>query len=138
MGADEKKNLKFLIGGLAVAAVVVYLAVSGAREGMLYYLTVSEFNGKVSTLGDQGVRVSGKVVKGTIQKDSTNLDVDFIITDGKEQLPVSYHGIIPDIFGDGIEVVVEGKYLSGGSFQATSLLTKCPSKFEGDSEKKEM
>lgn len=134
----KKKNLKFLIGGLAVAAVVVYLAVSGAREGMLYYLTVSEFNGKVSTLGDQGVRVSGKVVKGTIQKDSTNLDVDFIITDGKEQLPVSYHGIIPDIFGDGIEVVVEGKYLSGGSFQATSLLTKCPSKFEGDSEKKEM
>ncbi len=134
----KKKNLKFLIGGLAVAAVVVYLAVSGAREGMLYYLTVSEFNGKVSTLGDQGVRVSGKVVKGTIQKDSTNLDVDFIITDGKEQLPVSYHGIIPDIFGDGIEVVIEGKYLSGGSFQATSLLTKCPSKFEGDSEKKEM
>ncbi len=134
----KKKNLKFLIGGLAVAAVVVYLAVSGAREGMLYYLTVSEFNGKVSTLGDQGVRVSGKVVKGTIKKDSINLDIDFVITDGKEQLPVSYHGIIPDIFGDGIEVVVEGKYLSGGSFQATSLLTKCPSKFEGDSEKKEM
>ena len=134
----KKKNLKFLIGGLAVAAVVVYLAVSGAREGMLYYLTVSEFNGKVSTLGDQGVRVSGKVVKGTIKKDSINLDIDFVITDGKEQLPVSYHGIVPDIFGDGIEVVVEGKYLSGGSFQATSLLTKCPSKFEGDSEKKEM
>lgn len=134
----KKKNLKFLIGGLAVAAVVVYLAVSGAREGMVYYLTVSEFNGKVSTLGDQGVRVSGKVVKGTIKKDSTNLDIDFVITDGKEQLPVSYQGIVPDIFGDGIEVVVEGKYLSGGSFQATSLLTKCPSKFEGDSEKKEM
>lgn len=134
----KKKNLKLLIGGLAVAAVVVYLAVSGAREGMLYYLTVSEFNGKVSTLGDQGVRVSGKVVKGTIKKDSINLDIDFVITDGKEQLPVSYHGIVPDIFGDGIEVVVEGKYSSGGSFQATSLLTKCPSKFEGDSEKKEM
>ena len=134
----KKKNLKLLIGGLAVAAVVVYLAVSGAREGMLYYLTVSEFNGKVSTLGDPGVRVSGKVVKGTIKKDSINLDIDFVITDGKEQLPVSYHGIVPDIFGDGIEVVVEGKYSSGGSFQATSLLTKCPSKFEGDSEKKEM
>jgi cytochrome c-type biogenesis protein CcmE len=129
----KRKNLKFLIGGLVVAAVVVYLAVGGVREGMVYYLTVSEFYGKVPTLGDQGVRVSGKVAKGSIERDATNLNINFVITDGKENLPVFYHGVVPDIFGEDIEVVVEGKFSPEGSFRASNLLTKCPSKFEGKS-----
>lgn len=131
----KKKNLKFLIGGIAVAAVVAYLAITGAKEGMVYYFTVSEVHAKAAALGDQGVRVSGKVVKGSINRDALNLDINFVITDGKAQLPVFYHGVVPDIFGDDIEVVVEGKYKPEGSFKATNLLTKCPSKFEGKVDK---
>ncbi len=128
----KKKSLKFLISGIAVAIVVSYLAISGSREGVVYYLTVSEFNMKAASLVNQGVRVSGKVVKDTIKKDSINLDMNFVITDGKSKLPVFYHGVVPDIFGANIEVVVEGKYIPQGYFKANSLLTKCPSKFEGE------
>ena len=129
----KKKNLKFLIGGIAVAIVVVYLAVGGIKEGMVYYYTVSEFNQKAASLGEQGVRVSGQVVKGSIKRNSVALDINFMITDGQARLPVFYYGVVPDIFGEDIEVVVEGKYSQGGVFKAHNLLTKCPSKFEGES-----
>jgi len=61
-------------------------------------------------------------------------DVSFTITDGDSTLPVDYHGIIPDTFVDGAEVVVEGSLKHDGTFVAHMLLAKCPSKYEAADE----
>jgi cytochrome c-type biogenesis protein CcmE len=53
------------------------------------------------------------------------------MADDGGSLPVVYKGMIPDIFGPGIQVVVEGRYVDG-TFQATSLLAKCPSKYTAE------
>lgn len=49
---------------------------------------------------------------------------------GGRQLPVSYRGVVPDVFGPDVDVVVEGKLTTAGTFEATTLLAKCPSRYE--------
>jgi cytochrome c-type biogenesis protein CcmE len=70
------------------------------------------------------------VQANTIVRDDASSRISFVINDGKATLPVTYSGVVPDIFRAGIQVVVEGKYSGKGAFQATTLLAKCPSKFQ--------
>ncbi len=102
----------FLIAGIAILGAVAYLVYANTQANAVYYMTVSELKSCTSlACTTQSVRVAGVVQAGTI-------------------VPVVYSGIVPDIFRPGIEVVVEGHYSGHGAFQALTLLTKCPSKFQ--------
>ncbi len=119
---------------IAVAVVVfilagAYLAYSGARSSMSYYLTVGELLDRAATMRAADVRLSGHVVEGTIRRDPVAGTLVFVVTDGTRHLPVQYRGIVPDAFKDGAEVVAEGRF-SGQAFIAVRLFAKCPSKFE--------
>lgn len=122
--------LKVGIAVAVVLAAVGYLVTTSLQNNAVYYLTVSELHAAAPTLQGQPVRVAGNVVPGTILKDSSAFTVTFDISDGSGRLPVTYKGVVPDIFGPNVEVVVEGKYADSGSFTAATLLAKCPSKFE--------
>src|SRR5207302_371393 len=113
-----------------VLAVIGYLIYTGFQSTSIYYLTVGELKarGAGAVVGSQ-VRVAGVVQDGSVQRSSTDATVRFTIVDQGGTLPVVYKGMIPDIFGPGIQVVVEGRYPSDGVFQASTLLAKCPSKF---------
>lgn len=119
--------LKFLIAGAIVLIAIGYLVFTGLSTASVYYLTVSELQAQGADDG-RPVRVSGDVLPGTIVRDGSTLR--FTMSDGSGSLPVSYQGIIPDIFADNVQVVVEGRVRPDGSFQATNLFAKCPSKFE--------
>jgi len=121
----------FLIAGLAILGAVAYLVYANTQANAVYYMTVSELKNCTSlACTTQSVRVAGVVQAGTIVRNDQTQTVHFVITQGKLTLPVVYSGIVPDIFGPGIEVVVEGHYPGYGVFQALTLLTKCPSKFQ--------
>ena len=77
-------------------------------------------------------RLGAKVVPGSIRRDVATQTIDFEVTDGTTQIPVSYRGLAPDTFTDDvdIEVVVEGRLGTDGVFQATTLLAKCGSRYE--------
>jgi len=126
----NKKQLKFAIGSVMIVAAIGYLVVTGISKTSVYYLTVSELLSKGDSVYGEGVRVEGKVMGGSIKKDSTALKVDFRITDGDKDMAIHYEGVIPDLFEDGRDVVVEGKYTREGVFKAHTLLTSCPSKYE--------
>jgi cytochrome c-type biogenesis protein CcmE len=70
------------------------------------------------------------VIGESILWEPRDLRLQFEITDGNGLLPVSYSGARPDMFRDGAEVVVEGKLSPDGTFEARSMLLKCPSKYE--------
>ncbi len=127
----KKKRKKFVIAFSIVLLALGYLVYAGMRDAMLYYLTVSELKAKVPDIYDQGVRLGGRVMEGSIKWDPVGLKLEFTISDEKENsLPVSYRGIVPDAFKGGADVVVEGKYTPEGVFIAKTLLAKCPSKYE--------
>ncbi len=119
--------MKFLIGGAIILVVIGWLIFSNVQGSTAYYLTVEEVMGQGPS--DRMVRVSGLVVGETIDWDPQQMTLRFEIADEGGSLPVIYKGVRPDMFQDGAQAVVEGKYTTKGVFEATSLLLKCPSKY---------
>ena len=135
-----KKQRKFLIGGVTVAGLVGYLMVTGMQDSMVYYHTPTELLAKSSadpSYGDVGVKVGGRVVPGSVTFDQRTLDLRFTLVDIEQPgttFPVHYQGPLPDTFQEGSDVVVEGRYTPGGGFEATTVLTKCGSRYEAGAE----
>lgn len=129
--AASRLSPKILI---AVVALVIGFAILfgvGLKGSMVYYLTVGEFLDRQGheDLGEN-FRVNGNVVSGTIERTPSEIGARFMMTDGARQLPVVYGKETPDTFVDGSEVVVEGRLGPDGRFVASTLLAKCPSKYE--------
>ena len=124
-----KGRSKFIIAISAIFISVGYLIFTGVSESGVYYLKIDELKKGVPTTYKQKVRVSGMVVEGSIRNE-VNGRLEFSITDGTESIDVNYSGIVPDIFRDGVEAVVEGSYNPDNSFDADLLLAKCPTKYE--------
>ena len=137
MPTEERKSLRprkrlplsFILGGLAILAAVIYLVYANTQANAVYYMTVSELK-NCTTCTTQSVRVAGVVQQGSVVRDDSKQLISFVIAQGGHALPVTYSGVVPDIFRPGIEVVVEGHYSGQGPFQAQTLLAKCPSKFQ--------
>jgi len=127
-------HLKFLLAGGLILGTIGFLMVSGIDNSMVYYYTVTEVHSQSQQLAGRGIRISGHVQPGSIQKSSEGNRVEFEVYEKatNQSVQVAYEGLIPDTFKDDAEVVVEGVYDPGDpTFAATSLLAKCPSKYEG-------
>jgi cytochrome c-type biogenesis protein CcmE len=135
-----KKQRKFLVGGSIVASLVVYLMITGMRDSMMYYHTPSELIAKVGadpSYRDLGLKVGGRVAPGTVAFDQRSLDLRFDvfdIQDGTTSFPVHFQGPLPDTFEEGRDVVIEGRFSADGVFEATTVLTKCGSRYEAAEE----
>ena len=133
-----KARSKFLIGGAIVLSTSGYLMWTSIRDTATYYLTPTELATKVagdSRFVERGVKVGARVVNGTIERDPSGRSLTFKMTDGAHTYAVNYRGIAPDTFTDGVDVVVEGKLGSDGTFHATTLLAKCASRYENAPDK---
>jgi cytochrome c-type biogenesis protein CcmE len=135
-----KKQSKFMIGGVVVAATVGYLMVTGMSDSRLYYHTPTELVAKVAAdpgYHQVGVKVGGRVAPGSVVFDSRSLDLRFDvldIEDGTTTFPVDYQGPLPETFEEGADVVIEGRFSPEGVFHATTVLTKCGSRYEAGAE----
>jgi cytochrome c-type biogenesis protein CcmE len=128
------RSTRVLIAAVVVIGAIGFLIYTGFQSTSVYYLTVTELKARGPspmglTFGD--VRVAGVVEDGSVQRSASDSTVRFVVKDDGGTLPVVYKGMVPDIFGPGIQVVVEGRYVDG-TFQATNLLAKCPSKFTAE------
>ena len=133
-----KASTKFLAGGVFVLGTAGYLMASSINETGQYYLTPTELASKLSETArfkNNGVKVGARVVAGTIVRDPSGRSLAFKITDGAKTYDVVYRGIAPDTFTDGVDVVVEGRLDANGTFQATTLLAKCASRYENAPDK---
>ena len=127
------RRLKLLIAGGTILIGVCYLIVTALQTSTVYYMTIGELMARGANAPIQQVRVAGDVVPGSVERIDAGLALRFQVHDGSGEMPVYYKGgPVPDIFGDQVQVVVEGKVGPDGTFQASTLLAKCPSKFETD------
>ncbi len=130
-----QKKTKFVIGSVLIVAAIGYLITAGINSTSQYFFTVDELMSQKISYAGEGLKVKGNVVNGSIVRDSDNyLKINFSIEDKSSNLNVIYEGIIPDMFKDGQEVVVEGTLAQDGVFHANTLLTSCPSKYEAEKE----
>jgi cytochrome c-type biogenesis protein CcmE len=128
---NKKSRTRLLIAtGVIVVVFVIGVIFLVQKQGAYYRqvsdLTSGQYDGK-------NVKVGGKVMDGTINRDASG--VHFTIQDltGKpDTVKVTYSGQMPNTFNSGVDVVVVGKYASnGGVISADQLQTKCPSKYKG-------
>jgi len=135
-----KAGTKFLIGAAVIVAGVTGLIVTGVKETGVYFLTPTELLDRTQadpTFHDVGLKVGAKVVPGSVHRDAASRTIDFKVSDGTSEFPVTYSGLVPDTFTDAsnIEVIVEGKYGRDGVFHATEVLAKCGSRYESEIQK---
>jgi cytochrome c-type biogenesis protein CcmE len=121
--------LRFSVGGFIIAALLVYLILGGTQRSAVYYVTVGEFRSDTLDIGEREVRIAGTVAHGSIINIPKELTLKFEIEDSTGSMPVMYRGTAPDLFKEGGSVVLEGSF-EDGTFRATKILTKCPSKYE--------
>lgn len=129
------KKFKFFFGIALIVGAVGYLMYTGIRETSVYYLTIEEFLAKREALTNEGVRVAGRVQAGSINWNPKDLHLSFLLGPFKASEPahgvqVRYQGVLPDMFAEGRDVIVEGRYSNGDVLEAKTLMTSCPSKYE--------
>jgi len=124
-----KTYLRFGVLVVAIVGTLAWLAASGINESKTYYKTISELKQSSQDSGKR-VRVTGDVVPGSIQHEGTR--VRFVIKEKELTLPVVYTGKdpLPDTFRDNAQAMADGKLQPDGSFHASSIAAKCPSKYE--------
>ncbi len=132
----RKSKLKFIIAGLFIVAAIAFLGVQSFQSNSMFYLTMPEVKAQAAKEGDafyaRQIRVSGPLHKESIDWNPKTMDLKFHIVDGGNMFPVVFNGVMPDTFHHSETVVAEGRYTREGVFQATNILVKCPSKYEGE------
>ena len=114
----------WILGGAAViVAVFAWLLFGGLQKNVVFFLTPRELLAKGSEGVGVPVRLGGQVKPGTLKWDAKALDLRFTVTDGAREMQVHSTGAPPQMFREGMGVIVEGR-VAGGVFEATNLMVK--------------
>lgn len=124
---------KLAIGGTVVAGVTAYLAFLGASESWQYYLTADECAAQASALAGSRVRVSGKIVPGSLPSEAGQSEISFTLEGTQGRIHVVHAGQPPDKLTDGMEVVVEGRLGADYVLASDRIFTRCASKYKAQS-----
>jgi cytochrome c-type biogenesis protein CcmE len=118
------KNQRLALVAAAIVAVLaaVLLAMWGLRSRVAYFYTPADIAAGKAADG-QAMRIGGMVEEGSIEHLPDGVTIRFVLTDGKAQTPVTFRGIVPDLFREGSGAVAEGR-LQGGTFVADTILAK--------------
>ncbi len=121
----KSRNKKLLAIGLGVAGlgIIAVLVLNAFRENLVFFFTPSQIVAGEAPK-DRAFRIGGLVEMGSLQRQADGLTVSFRVTDTAQTVPVTYKGILPDLFKEGKGVVAEGKLGEGGAFAATQVLAK--------------
>ena len=126
----KAKHQRLTLALLALAAVIGagVLALSALKDQAAFFYAPSDVVMDGLPLG-KAVRLGGMVEAGSIKRMSDGISIRFVVTDGRAQVPVSFSGIVPDLFREKSGVVAEGQFQRDGSFVATNLLAKHDEKY---------
>ena len=115
------KRASIIAGGLAALTLAAFLVLNAFESNLVFFFTPSQVaSGEAPK--NRTFRVGGMVKEGTIKRD--NLTVNFVVTDSVQEVPVSYTGILPDLFREGKGVVAQGQLGMDGKFTAKEVLAK--------------
>jgi cytochrome c-type biogenesis protein CcmE len=131
----SKKGLILLIALIAGAAGIAAMFLFGMKDNAIYSKPVDELVANKQKFAEHPIRAEGMLVHGSLEKRDSPCEYRFTIQKNGVQVPVRYpQCVVPDTFRDipdmDVGVTVEGQLHADNSFDATSVLAKCPSKYE--------
>ncbi|MBF8748843.1 cytochrome c maturation protein CcmE [Pseudomonas putida] len=128
MNPQRKKRLLLILGLLVGVAIAVGFALSALQQNInLFYTPTQIANGEAPL--DTRIRAGGMVEKGSVQRSGDSLDVRFVVTDFNKSVPITYRGILPDLFREGQGIVALGKLNAEGVVVADEVLAKHDEKY---------
>jgi len=117
-----KSRIFFLTLSIVSVAIVIFIVLRSLEENVVYFFSPTEIYSKTDISFDKKIRVGGLVKINSISKNETS--INFIITDLKNEIIVSYSGLVPNLFSEGKGVVAEGKLKDKNFFVADQILAK--------------
>jgi cytochrome c-type biogenesis protein CcmE len=120
-GKKVKLRFIFLVLLLATVILTVFLILQSLKENVIYFQSPSEINSLIE-IESKKIRVGGMVKEKSVVINSN--EVNFIITDFKNEINVTYSGAVPNLFAEGKGVVAEGFLKDKNYFSATKILAK--------------
>ena len=107
---------------LVLAAVVIFVVLKSLEENVVYFFSPTEIYNKENISFDKKIRIGGLVKEDSVSNNQTS--VNFIVTDLKNEIIVTYNGSLPNLFSEGKGVVAEGKLKDKKYFIADKILAK--------------
>tara|TARA_B100000686_G_scaffold160557_1_gene168218 strand:+ start:20 stop:439 length:420 start_codon:yes stop_codon:yes gene_type:complete len=120
-GKKVKLRLFFLLLVFSISVLIIFLILKSLEENIVYFKSPTEIK-SLSELSKKQIRVGGVVKKGSIKLSSEN--VNFIITDFKNEIQVSFKGLVPNLFVEEKGVVAEGFLKDRNFLIANKILAK--------------
>lgn len=117
------KRFAFIGLGLLVLGVATVLILNAFQSNLVFFFTPSQVaDGEVPQ--GRSFRIGGMVEDGSLVRENDGLTVRFVVTDTAKRVPVTYKGILPDLFKEGKGAVAQGKLNADGTFVASEVLAK--------------
>ena len=120
-GKKVKLRFLFLVLLLATVILTVFLILQSLKENVIYFQSPSEINSLIE-IESKKIRIGGMVKEKSVVINSN--EANFIITDFKNEINVTYSGAVPNLFAEGKGVVAEGFLKDKNYFSATKILAK--------------
>jgi cytochrome c-type biogenesis protein CcmE len=117
------KRALAILAGVATLGVATALVLNAFQSNLVFFFSPTQVAAKEAPR-DRAFRVGGLVEAGSLQRDTNGLTVRFTVTDTAKTVPVTYTGMLPDLFQEGKGVVAQGKLGPDGVFMADQVLAK--------------
>ena len=124
----RRRRLILVLGILAGVSLSGALALRAFRDNVMFFFDPSQIAAGAAPAGER-FRLGGMVSKGSVQRAPGSLEVHFIVTDFKRDVPVRYTGVLPDLFREGQGVIAHGRMDKNGVFVADEVLAKHDEKY---------
>ena len=120
----KKVKLRFflLLLSIILASFVVFFIMRSLEDNVVYFYSPSEVYKKSDISFEKKIRIGGLVKENSVKKNENS--INFVITDLKKEIVVSYQGLLPNLFAEGKGVVAEGKLKDKKYFIAENILAK--------------
>ena len=128
-------RLKLLVGAIALIGALGFFGFMAFENATAYYYPVGEATELGPTDDGRMVRVNGKLIPTSFNRESGSTQATFQLTDGSETMLAVHNGVLPDLFfNDHSEIILEGTFDGEMVFRSENVIVKCPSKYETEGE----
>ena len=135
MSTNRNRNRWIAVAAVAVAAIGFFvITMGGIGENLVYYWGPTEIHQAGDKAVGATIRLGGQVAEKSIKTASASSMLEFDVTDGKASVHVKSRGVPPQMFREGIGVVVEGTMTSGGYFQSERLMVSHGNEYKAPTE----